>query len=234
MKVASVACVYNEAHYLPRHLKHIPEWIDEQVVLVSKTPWYGDELEDDGSEELAKKAGATVLKFPWANETDQRNAGQNYLAEYDWIIVLDPDEFLDNNNWDRLKRHLETTKSDAIVVEGQYTYWKDNWVADPPRDYQMIIAVKPHVRFVDKRVINCNYSVSPVWLHHMSWRRSDQEVWNKISHYAHAKDFDIKKWYEEVWLKWKPGVKNVHPTTPATIHNLVEAKLPPELKVLGI
>jgi predicted transcriptional regulator YdeE len=68
----------------------------------------------------------------------------------------------------------------------------------------------------------------------MSWVKTDEEVWNKISHYAHAEDFDIKAWYENVWLKWKPGMQDVHPTTPETLHNLIPAKLPPELEKLNL
>lgn len=231
MRIATVACVYNEAYYLPRHLKHIPEWIDEQVVLLSSKPWYGEELPSDGSEKLAKKAGATVLEFPWASETDQRNAGQDYLNECDWIIVLDPDEFLEDASWDKLREYLETTDSDAVVCEGQYTYYKDG-VADPPNDYPMLIAVRPHVRFVDKRVVNTLFVSAPVWVHHMSWRRSDEEVWRKITHYAHAHDFDTKKWFEEVWLADKR--ENVHPVTPETLAKIIPAKLPKELEALGL
>jgi len=83
-------------------------------------------------------------------------------------------------------------------------------------------------------VVDMGYDVLPLWLHHMSWARTDAEVWSKISHYAHAKDFDIKQWYNNVWLKWKPGMQDVHPITPDTLHDLIEARLPKELEGLHL
>lgn len=247
MKVATVAVAYREARLIGKHLDHIPDWVDEKLVLVSQKPWFGEELPDDGTAQIARDHGATVIEYEWKTEEEQRNAGQEYLSDYDWIIVLDPDEFLDDKSWKNLKGTLEEeTKRHhrawdigdylhALVVAGQYTYWKNGYVADPPRDYQMLIAVTPLAEFVDKRVVGCSYGVlQEIWIHHFSWAKTDKEVLDKISHYAHAKDFDVDKWYNEVWLKWKPGMQDVHPTTPETLHNLIPAKLPPELERLDL
>jgi len=233
MKAASVAVAYWEPRFIVPHLLHIPEWVQDSYVLHSTKPWFGELKEGDPTPKLADNY-ATVISKHWATETDQRNTGQLLNEDKDWIIVLDPDEFLDNDSWEKLKDFLETTDADAVIAEGQYTYWKNGWVADPPKDYQQLIAVRPHVRFVDKRVVGSPYVVAPVWVHHFSWARTDQEVWDKISHYAHAKDFDIKDWYENVWLKWKPGDKDVHPTSPDTLHELKRVILPPEIEELNL
>ena len=235
MKIATVAVAYREERLIGKHLSHIPDWVDEKLVLVSKKPWFGDELPDDGTAQIARDHGATVIEYEWKTEEEQRNAGQEYLSDYDWIIVLDPDEFLSTYSWDLLKHQLETTDTPALVVGGQYTMWKNGYMADPPADYQMLVAVKPEIRFIDKRVVNSPFGVvKDLWLYHFSWAKTDQEVWDKISHYAHAKDFDIKKWFNEVWLRWQPGTQDVHPTTPETLHNLIKAKLPPELDRLRL
>lgn len=239
MRVATVAVAYREKRLIQKHLKHIPNWVEEKVVLVSKKPWNGDELPDDGTADLARAAGAVVIEHDWKTEEEQRNAGQELLIDFDWVIVLDPDEFLDNSNWQNLKNYLDVASSiynetKAYVVDHQLTYWKNGYVADPPRDYQQLVLVRPEVRFVDKRVVGSSYGVLPVFVHHFSWAKTDEEVWNKISHYAHASDFDIKHWYENVWKTWKPGIKDVHPTTPTTLHQLKRAELPFELDVLGL
>lgn len=232
MKYGSVCCAYKEERFITKHLKHLPDWIEHKVVLNSAKPWYGEELKDNTA--ALAKPFADVVKNTWRSEEDQRNTGQAIHEDKDWVIVLDPDEFLDNKGWESLREFLETTEADAVVAEGQYTYWKNCWVADPPRDYQMLIAVRPHVKFVDKRVVGSGYTQAPVWVHHFSWARTDEEVWNKISHYAHAKDFDIKDWYEDVWKKWRPGMTDVHPTTPETLHRLKLAELPEEIERLRL
>lgn len=229
-----MAVAYREARLLPKHLSHLPNWIDKNLVLVSEKPWFGKELPDDGTARLAEEAGADVIIHPWENEESQRNAGLDYLKDYDWVIVLDPDEFLSNADWHRLEGQLTFADAKAYAVMQQFTYWKNGYVANPPRDYKMLIAVKPSVNFIEKRVIDGYYKEAPVLLHHFSWAKTDKEVWDKITHYAHAKDFDTKKWFNEVWKKWKPGMKNVHPTTPETLHELVKFKLPPELERLDL
>lgn len=234
MKVGLVTICFKEERFITPFLSHIPDWVEERTVLVSKKPWFGGSGTPDNTAKLAEKAGATVVVRHWLSEEDQRNTGQVLHQDKDWIIWLDPDEFLDNYNWGKLKDYLESSRADAIVVEGQFTYWKDGWVADPPRDYQMLIATRPHVNFIEKRVVNSGFDVAPVWLHHFSWARTDKEVWNKITHYAHAEDFDTQIWFREVWKKWRPGIKNVHPVTPETLHDFKKAKLPPELEALKL
>jgi len=229
--LATVA--YHEPRFIVPFLKHLPEWIGDVTVLNSLKPWMGEHIPGDTTAELARPY-ARVVQGNWGTEAEQRNTGQALHADKDWVIIMDPDEFLDNEGWENLKNYLDTTEDEAVVVQGQNTYWKNGYVADPPRDYQMLIAVRPWVPFVDKRIVGIGYGTAPVWLHHFSWARTDAEVLQKITNYAHAHDFDTQKWYEEVWLKWKPGIQDVHPTTPETLHNLVRAVLPPEIEELNL
>ena len=233
MKFGSVCVAYKEERFVEKHLWHLPDWIDEKILLSSTIPWNGENVDFDNTAKLAKPY-ATVVENYWKTEADQRNTGQALLSGMDWVIVMDPDEFLDDEGWANLKQYLETTTDEAVVVQGQNTYWKNGYVADPPRDYQMLIAVRPWVPFVDKRIIAGPYGTAPVWLHHFSWARTDEEIWNKISHYAHAHDFDIDHWYNNVWLKWKEGDQDVHPVTPDTLHDLIRVVLPPELEQLNL
>lgn len=236
MNFGSVAVAYKERRFIKPHLEHLPDWIEDKAVLNSAFPWSGAEARDDQTGYGATLADTKkqVIQGTWDSETDQRNFGQAYHSNKDWVIVLDPDEFLSNEDWDKLKLFLESTDADAVVCEGQYTYWKDGWVADPPKDYQMLIAVRPQVKFVDKRVVGTGYVTAPVWVHHFSWARTDKEVWQKISNYSHNEDFDIKNWYDNVWKKWKPGDKDVHPVTPDTLHDFKKAKLPKEIGQLNL
>lgn len=233
-KIAISCICYKEERMIPKFVQHYQDKVDEILVLHSTKPWSGEHEGNDRTGNIANSLGCTVVSYDWRREEEQRNAGQEFLMDYDWIIVVDPDEFFDDDNWLKLINFLEDTDAEAVIVEGQYTYWKSGYVADPPKDYQQLVAVRPNVRFVDKRVVGSPYVVAPVWLHHFSWAKTDEEVWSKISHYAHSKDFDIKDWYENVWKKWEPGIEDVHPVSPDTLHKLIRTELPPEIERLDL
>lgn len=231
MKFGSVAVAYKEERFITPHLNHLPEWIDQKVVLNSTKPWFGEEEELDDTSYLASEAGAVVVNNYWLNEHQQRNTGQDIHQNKDWVIVLDPDEFLDNADWVKLKSFLENTQADAVVAQSQRVFWKDKEVS-PHTDYQQLIAVRPDVRFVDKRVVGTGYVEAPVTVLHFSWARTDDECWRKISHYAHAHDFDTEEWFGRVWRGGK--TTNLHPVSPETLKALIDPKLPPEIEELGL
>lgn len=227
--IGLVTIAYNEERFIKPFLQHIPDWVDEKLVLVSSKPWFGKPDNQDKTADIARELGATVMEYPWDSEEQQRNTGQNYFDGYDWVIVLDPDEFLDNKNWEYLKDYLEDSESEAAIVDHQRVFWKDKEVY-PHTDYQQLIAVKPHVRFTDKRVVETGYDIAPVELLHFSWARTDKEILSKVKHYAHANDFDVDKWYKEVWLTDKQT--DLHPVSPETLKSLIDVKLPPEIEKL--
>lgn len=233
MRVGLVANAYNEASFLEKFLNHIPDWVEEKLVLITSPPWYGDELEDDGSKEISEACGATVLKYPWKDEVDQRNAGQDYFSDYDWVLTIEPDEFLSDEDWQKLHDFLLVADAPSYAVK-QRVFWGKGFESDPPEDFVPIIVARPTVRFVEKRNVNSRWDRLPedIALLHFAWARSDEEIWKKISHYSHAVDFDIKDWYENVWLARK--TENVHPTTPEAIPRLIKAVLPPEIEKLNI
>lgn len=230
MRFASVSIAYHEPRFIAPYLDHIPHWVEENLVLVSSTPWQGEPLGEDKTPEIAEDHGGTVIVHDWPSEEAQRNAGQEYLWDYDWIIVLDPDEFLSDKDWNRLKTFLETAEGDAYVVDHQRVFYKDKEVS-PHSDYQMLIAVRPSVRFIDKRVCDSAYGVAPIELLHFSWARTDEEILSKITHYAHAHEL-IPNWYTDVWKTDK--TTNLHPKTPETLAALIDPVLPPEIERLKL
>jgi glycosyltransferase involved in cell wall biosynthesis len=233
MKLACVAVAYKEERFIPKYIQAMQNRVDEIVVLNSMKPWFGEEDDEDSTGSIADSLGATVIRHDWATEHDQRNAGQEYLSDYDWIIVLDPDEYLLDADWENLVNFLETAEGPAYVTGMQHTYWKHGFVIDPPEDYKQIIAVRPQVRFFDKRCVNTPWGYAPTELHHFSWARSDQECLRKITHYAHANDFDTLNWFSEVWQD-SERLTNLHPLTPESLKQAVRVELPEELERLNL
>lgn len=232
MRLACVSLAYKEERFLPKFIQVMQDRVEEILVLNSTRPWNGDFNETDNSAAIAASLGATVIVHDWPNEADQRNSGQEYLSGYDWIIVLDPDEFMLDADWDNLVRHLEDAPMEAYVTGIQYTYWKTGYVIEPPEDYKQIIAVRPSVRFTDKRVVDTAWGYAPVQLHHMSWARTDEEVWRKINSYGHATEFDTLQWFSEVWQSER--LTNLHPLTPESLKKAIKVELPEELRSLDL
>ena len=81
-------------------------------------------------------------------------------------------------------------------------------------------------------MIDRNYDIAPVELLHFSWARTDKEILSKITHFAHADEFDTDKWYKEVWLANK--TENLHPKSPETLKGLIDRELPKEIEELGL
>lgn len=231
MRVGLVTICFNEERFLPKFLSHIPDWVDEKIVLVSTQPWQGVNEPLDSTADIARDMGATVVENYWQTEADQRNTGQALLSDCDWVIVLDPDEFLDDKGWAELKRACETVTGEAYVVQHQRVFYKDKEVY-PHTDYQQIILVKPSVQFPHARNVNRPYKELPIELLHFSWARTDEEVWSKISHYTHANEMDIESWYKNVWLADK--TENLHPMTPEALKALIPAVLPLEIQELNL
>lgn len=235
MRVGLVANAYNEARFLKPFLQHIPDWVEKKIVLITNPPWFGDALEDDGSKEVAESGGAEVFVHPWKIEHDQRNFGQAYLSDCDWILTLEPDEFMSNESWENLRKFLETADKPAYAIK-QRVMWGTGYESDPPEDFVPIIVTRPNVQFNEKRNVASQWAVLPdnIELLHWVWGRTSKEIWKKITHYSHAVDFDTKKWFEEVWLKADESSTNLHPTTPEAIPKLKKAVLPPEIEALDL
>ena len=231
MKLAIETIAFKEERLLPKFIQHYQDKVDEIIVLSSTKPWQGEITAPDLTANIAQSLGATVIAYPWKDETEQRNAGVDYAMDYDWLIVVDPDEFISDKDWVRMYECLEAAEAPAYIVEHQRVFWKHKEVF-PHSDYQQLIALRPkEVRFVDKRVVNTLYGTLPVDLLHFSWSRTDEEVLSKIQHYSHADEL-ISNWYEEVWLKDRKT--NLHPKDPEVLAALIDAKLPPEIEALNL
>ncbi len=68
MKYGSVSIAYNEPRFIAPHLKHIPDWVNEKIVLNSTEPWSGVPVENDttavdiNSTKLSKIKGAKTVQ----------------------------------------------------------------------------------------------------------------------------------------------------------------------------
>jgi glycosyltransferase involved in cell wall biosynthesis len=73
-------------------------WTDETVVVI-------DERSGDGTEELARRAGARALRHPYQGNVEQKNFALDQ-AKHDWVVALDADEALSPALVTRLRQRL--------------------------------------------------------------------------------------------------------------------------------
>lgn len=75
----------NEADRLPYTLRSVIPWADEVIVI--------DSGSDDGTQDIARQMGATIVYHEWQGYGPQKVYGES-LCRHDWVLNLDADEAL--------------------------------------------------------------------------------------------------------------------------------------------
>lgn len=223
---------YNEADFIGACIKQFQKFNMDHLVLVSSEPWHGEHFIPDNTSDIATSLGAAVICGKWASEAHQRNFGLDYFKDYDWVLIVDADEFYTSAGLRELSASLEL-ETEAIVATNMQVYWKDMFHrVTPQQEDNPIIAIRPHQHFTEARQAWCDRLDTKATLHHLSYVRDDNNMWKKISSFEHAVDFDIQDWYQDVWLAWTPESTNLHPVNPSQFYQAVRKPLPKELRDL--
>jgi glycosyltransferase involved in cell wall biosynthesis len=101
--------VKNEERWLPALLSSAKPFVDELIV--------ADTGSVDRTVEFAQNAGATVLHVPWEHDFAQAKNAAIAKATKDWILVLDADERITEDDFKRLRTLIESTSADAFKLE---------------------------------------------------------------------------------------------------------------------
>lgn len=225
MKIGILTLAYNEERFAKDCIRQFKGFlIDKHLFLISDTPWHGEKLQADKTADIAEKFGAEVIVGDWQSETEQRNFGLDQLKDCDWVLIVDADEHYEPKAVARLISFLEKAALPAYGIGRLLTYWKDKkHIVDPEETGGLIVAVRPSVRFIDKRCIDSEWDFLPedIVMHHYSYVRTDEEMKKKISSFEHAEEI-VPNWYEDVWLKWTPEMKNVHPVNPGSFKKIIK------------
>ena len=108
MRLSACMIVKNEEKMLERTLPSLSKYADE-IILV-------DTGSSDHTLEVAKKYGAKLHRFTWINDfSAARNESLKY-ASGDWILWIDADEFLKEDDLKSLKKILVDSKDNAYSL----------------------------------------------------------------------------------------------------------------------
>ncbi len=239
MKLSACYVVYDDIEYVEMSLESIYAQTDEIAFLLNTNPWNGKERPEDRQncleylQELVKKyPKAQIIEGTWDREHEQRNFGLEWSKEKNcqFCLIIDTDEIYVPSQFVELRKALEANPFIPAVHANWYTFFKQDpyYRIEPIEAFApLICANTKQYRFYDKRAgISANQwgvpspqyqcaflPASTLILYHFSYARNDTYMKNKLENFEHSHEIS-KNWYEDVWLKFKEGDKNLHPVSP--------------------
>jgi glycosyltransferase involved in cell wall biosynthesis len=100
--------VKNEEKNLPRCLDSFKDLVDEIIIV--------DTGSNDKTVEVAKSYGAKTYYFKWCDDfSAARNESLKYATK-EWILIIDADEYIDEDNRNKIKALLEKPEYDAYTI----------------------------------------------------------------------------------------------------------------------
>lgn len=109
MTLAVLILTHNEAHHIGRALESVSGIATETFIV--------DSGSNDGTVEIARSRGATVLYNPFVNQAKQFQWGlDNAQITADWVMRLDADEVIEPDLADEINRKLPALPSDVTGV----------------------------------------------------------------------------------------------------------------------
>ena len=212
MRIATmILCKYME-DYLVRVARECCKYSEIVLVMNSKSDWPGiiNPIEDM-TEHVFKSefdnCQVQLVRGTWTTEEHQRNVGLEMLSEFNFVMIVEADEFLLEDDF-KLFHDMLDGRHDAYLAKPMLEYWKDeNHILDPLRTYEPIIAVNPRkAKFYDKRCASVRqerFRQCPIDIHHMSYCFPDFKMKWKMQNWWDSNNGRINyNWYEEKWLKW--------------------------------
>jgi glycosyltransferase involved in cell wall biosynthesis len=174
----------NEAHNLQRCLASVCGWVGDVVVVLNDTT--------DGSETIAREAGAHVHHLPWSGYRDTKNAAAN-LTTRSWVLSLDADEEVSPALRSDITAFLSRPDADTFAGARfpRKVWFIDRWIThgDWYPDYSIRLFRRDRARwggdrFVHERV-ECDGPVATIGgdLHHYSFPTLSSNV-AKINSFA--------------------------------------------------
>lgn len=110
-----------EVRRIGRALESVAGWTQETIVVLN-------EEVQDGTEELAARAGASVSREPWKGFVGQKNSAQT-KASQPWILGLDADEVVSPSLREELFRLFDASpETRAAYSLPRCTYYFGRWI----------------------------------------------------------------------------------------------------------
>lgn len=207
-KISLVIITYNEANNIERCIDSARSVVDEILVV--------DSFSEDETQALAIAKGARLLTHAFAGYIEQKDYAIQQ-AKYDYILLLDADEALD----DQLRQSIQTVRENwthNCYRMNRLSNLGDQWIRHGAwypdrkmrlfeRRYYEVIGINPHEKFVPKTGATLSHLKGDI-LHYTNSDIKDRiETINRFSTIA-ANAFQ-EKGKKGTWLRIlaKPGLR---------------------------
>lgn len=234
MKLAVYGLLFDQQKWIMRYLENVYPHVDRIYLAYSNLPWdYNPNARDTYKNELdlSKVINSpymdkiTIIEGEWELESDKRNDCFNRAKEdgMDYLLAQDIDEFFFHKDYDFIKKTLKENPDHDTYWIARHDFWKSfKYTLKVPGishggHAQRILNVKQYTGYnkdVNEGIYYKYYFPDNFLFFHGSYVLSDEECYKKIKTWAHYKDFDTDKWYNEVWLPWTLESRNLHPIWP--------------------
>jgi glycosyltransferase involved in cell wall biosynthesis len=117
MKISVYIIAFNEAEKIRECINSVL-WADEIIV--------ADSYSTDGTTEIAKDLGATVIQIPFRGYGDLRNQALRY-CNFDWILSIDSDERCTPEVRDEISELIKKPKFDIYRIPRR-NFFMGKWI----------------------------------------------------------------------------------------------------------
>jgi|TARA_R110002167_G_scaffold184130_9_gene384617 hypothetical protein len=236
MKIATHLLIFGQEKWAMKNIENSYPHVDQIYIAYSKKPWsYNPKAKEKyiNSFDLNIIKNSkfydkiTLIEGEWSNEEDQRNSCvESALHDgIDYLMIHDADEFYFHNDFEKIKEFLDLNPNYDIYKCPCINFWKNlNYITLSEHGNEIIgyppifINLNKGVRFQNKRNTTSGQSIAinnGVLCHHASYALTNEELRAKLQTWGHHNDFNIKNWYDNIWLKWNENSINLHPVSPS-------------------
>ncbi len=133
-KISGIINTRNEAANIRYSVASLVGWCDEVIVM--------DQESEDGTAEIARAAGATVLSHPHTGFVEAARAAAVDIATGDWLMILDADEIVPPALGPLLRDIAESGRADVVMIPrkniilGEWLQYGQWWPNRKPRFFR--------------------------------------------------------------------------------------------------
>ncbi len=245
MKLATEVLVFGQDKWIMKNIENSYPHVTKIYILYSKLPWnYNPQARhvyknsfDINIIKISKYIDKIhIIEGDWLTEESQRNACVDQAKKdgINYLMIHDADEFYFYNDFIKIKQYIVENPNFDVYKCPWHNFWKSfkyltlntdgSNIAGYP---EIILNLDRNVRFERKRRPTSTYNtiISNVSCFHASYVLTDNELREKLKTWGHHNDFNVDNWYNNIWLKWTPDMKNLHPISPSVWYIASEHKL---------
>ena len=213
MSTAACYVLHYGAEWLNWSMRSVRDLVDDIFVFYSPTPSHGHSTamvcpeSRDALYTMARLHRAfwhDCGPFGWEGQHRDFAYGKLQEAGYDQILVVDADELWDPEMLYPLLKDAAKMEERNVCVGARHFWRSLKWICDDQCAPVRIINTK-------KQGGTKYYPLDSAKFLHMGYAQSSRIIKYKMDIHGHKGEIR-PNWFENIFLKWRPGVIDVHPT----------------------